>query len=66
MDLGDLVWGLRRGRRGSPAWVPASESRMGRELLKVVNQDDRVKNLQSAVRSFLNTFIELECLLTVV
>lgn len=37
-----------------------------RELLKVLSQDDRVKNLQSTVRSFLNTFIELECLLTVV
>lgn len=29
MDLRDLAWGLRRGRRGGPGWVPAAESMDG-------------------------------------
>lgn len=33
---------------------------MGRELLKALSPNDKVKNLQSTVRHFLNSFIELE------
>lgn len=51
---------LAQSRMGSPKGGPTAESLDGEEMLKALGRDGRVKNLQSAIKSFLNTLIELE------